>query len=58
MKSARVMLRRAYGPAPAKDFGPLGLQVVRERMIQAGWSRTYVNAQVGRVKRCRRRGWI
>jgi integrase len=40
-----------YGEQPAKDFGPLALQVVRERMIGEGWSRRYINAQVGRLKR-------
>ena len=52
IKSALSILRRAYGPTPARDFGPLALQVVRDRMIKEGWSRTYVNMQIGNVKRC------
>ena len=52
IKSALSILRRTYGETPARDFGPLALQVMRERMIKEGWSRTYLNAQVGRIKRC------
>ncbi len=43
-------LKRLYGSTPAIDFGPLALQAVREAMVEAGWSRTYVNRQVGRIK--------
>ena len=39
-------------PRAAEEFGPLALQVVRDRMVKEGWSRTYINAQVGRLKRC------
>lgn len=52
IKRALGVLRRAYGQTPARDFGPLALQVVRDGMIGMGWSRTYVNSQVGRLKRC------
>jgi hypothetical protein len=51
IKAMLAVLRRAYGPLPAREFGPLALQVVRERMIKAGWSRRYINAQIGRLKR-------
>jgi integrase len=40
-----------YGHTPAKDFGPLSLKTVRERMIDAGLSRGVVNQRVGRVRR-------
>jgi integrase len=46
------VLRRAYGDELANGFGPLALQVLREQMVGIGWSRTYINAQIGRLKRC------
>lgn len=52
IKRALAILRRAYGEKPAREFGPLGLQVVRDQMIAEGWSRGYVNEQIGRLKRC------
>ncbi|MGE5611224.1 MAG: tyrosine-type recombinase/integrase [Bacillota bacterium] len=51
IKLMLALLRRTYGPLLAREFGPLALQVVRERMIKAGWSRRYINAQIGRLKR-------
>lgn len=51
IKSALGLLRRTYGDTPVRDFGPLALQVVRERMVKEGWSRSYVNEQVSRIKR-------
>src|SRR5262249_18648679 len=44
-------VRELYGHTPAADVGPLALQAVRRRMIDAGWCRTRVNKQVGRVRR-------
>jgi integrase len=40
-----------YGKTPATDFGPLALQVVQQRMIEAGLCRTFINKQIGRIKR-------
>jgi len=40
-----------YGMAPAAEFGPLALKAVRQSMIDAGWCRSHINKQVGRVKR-------
>jgi hypothetical protein len=51
IKLALATLRRLYGQTLAREFGPLALQTVRNRMVADGWSRTYVNAQVGRLKR-------
>src|SRR5262245_58084764 len=45
------LLRELYGHTPAKEFGPLGLKALRQRMIEVGWSRKLVNQRVGRVKR-------
>ena len=44
-------LRRAFGPTIAAEFGPLRLKAVREEMIRAGLSRSYINGSVGRIKR-------
>ncbi|QDU21862.1 tyrosine-type recombinase/integrase [Urbifossiella limnaea] len=44
-------VRALYGPTPARGFGPLALKAVRQRMVDAGWSRRVVNARVGRVRR-------
>jgi integrase len=44
-------IRSLYGFTRAAEFGPLALKVVREQMIQAGWSRKVINQRIGRVKR-------
>jgi integrase len=51
VRAALRYLRRTYGDTPAARFGPLALKTVRDQMIQAGLSRTYINASVGRIKR-------
>lgn len=38
--------------APANEFGPLALKAVRQRMIDNGWSRGYINKSIGRIRRC------
>lgn len=43
-------LVRLYGRHPARDFGPLSLEAVRGEMVRSGMARTYVNAQVRRVR--------
>src|SRR6185437_2802215 len=58
-------LRRLYGPTPASDFGPKSLKALRTSMLAPrevadpdtgdsvtvqGWSRTYTNRQIDRVK--------
>jgi hypothetical protein len=49
IKLALGMLRPLYGDTRASDFGPLALQAVRTRMVETGWSRGYVNVQIGRL---------
>lgn len=44
-------LRELYGHMLAKDFGPLALKAVREKMIDAGLCRGVVNQRVGRIRR-------
>lgn len=50
-KYALSLLHRVYGHTLAKDFGPLAIQSLRQKMVERGWSRLYVNQQVSRVKR-------
>lgn len=46
IKTANRHLLKLYEKHLASDFGPMHLKVVRQSMIEAGWSRTYVNQQV------------
>lgn len=39
-----------YADIPACDFSPMKLKAVRQRMVEAKWSRRHVNKQVGRLK--------
>jgi hypothetical protein len=43
-------LHRLYGPTSVTDFGPLKLEAVRNAMIEAGWCRSNINRQIGRIK--------
>ena len=60
------IVRELYGLTPAKDFGPLALKAVREKMIEGDpnakdadgkpcprkpWSRKNINVMIGRVRR-------
>lgn len=56
LKPALRTLRQLYGSLPADEFGPLALKVVRERFIELGQSRRYVNENVDRIKRMYRWG--
>ena len=40
-----------YGSTPAEQFGSKRLDKVRQRMIKRGWTRLYINKQIGRLKR-------
>jgi hypothetical protein len=44
-------LKELCGRTLCRDFGPLALEVVRNRMIDAGVTRTRINQHVGRVRR-------
>lgn len=45
------VLRRHHGTSFAKDFGPLALDELREKMIdEMDWSRSYLNKQVNRLR--------
>ncbi len=51
IKAAIRFLKDWYGMTLVSDFGPLALQAVRQSMVEADFSRNYVNAQIGRLKR-------
>lgn len=44
-------LKSLYGSTPAREFGPLALKAVRQKLIESNLSRGYVNSSVGRLKR-------
>jgi integrase len=44
-------VRELYGLSPARDFGPLALKAVRQKFINAGWCRGFINQRIGRVRR-------
>lgn len=56
IKYAIREFRGFFGDRPAREFGPVALKALRERMVGKGWSRRYVNKQCGRVKRVVRFG--
>jgi integrase len=43
-------LRELYGFTPAGEFGPKRLRAVRQKMIDAGWTRRNINKQVSRIR--------
>jgi integrase len=51
LRDALRVVRQLYGRSSAREFGPLGLKACRAEMVKKDWSRTYVNAQVDRVRR-------
>jgi len=51
LRSALKIVKRLYGPTLAANFGPLALRAVQAAMVQSGWVRSHINAQVGRVRR-------
>ena len=52
IKIALHWLNQYYGHTPAAKFGPLALQALQMRMVEAGQSRGYVNANIDRIRRC------
>jgi len=63
LRSAIRPLRELYGHTPVREFGPLALKAVREKMIERkhpwtkkNWSREYVNEAVSRIRRIFRWG--
>jgi integrase len=50
-RQAMKPLRTLYGKTAVESFGPLALKTVRERFVRAGFARSHINKQVGRLKR-------
>jgi len=51
LRGALAVVRQLYGQTHALDFGALALKACRGKMVEQGWSRGYVNAQVDRLRR-------
>jgi integrase len=56
MREALRPLKELYGLTPIRDFGPLALKTVRQKMIEGGLCRTHINHQVYRIRRLFRWG--
>ncbi len=52
IKEALKIVRELYGRTIADEFGPLALKAVRQSMVNNGWSRSYINKSIGRIRRC------
>jgi integrase len=51
LRDALRVVKHLYGSIPAKGFGPLALKACRSHMLEKDWARTYVNAQMDRIRR-------
>ena len=51
LRDALRPLRPHYGRCLAAEFGPLALKTVRRAMIDAGLSRSTINARIGKIRR-------
>jgi len=56
IKSAVRIVRKRYGATTAATFSPLSLKALQQAMVDEGWSRGFINRQIGRVKRMFRWG--
>lgn len=50
IKSAVKLARELYGETAAAEFGPVRLRTVRDAMIRKGWSRSFINREVKRLR--------
>jgi integrase len=50
IRSAIRMARELYGSTVADEFDVLRLRTVREAMVRKGWSRSFINKQVKRLR--------
>lgn len=51
IRAAIRPLKALYGHTAAVEFGPKSLRAVRQRMVESGQCRSYVNQNIGRIKR-------
>lgn len=50
LKSAIRIARGLFGATRIDEFGPLKLRLVRDEMVAKGWSRSFTNKQVKRLR--------
>jgi integrase len=50
IRAALRFLRKEYGPTLAAEFGPTKLKALQGKMARSGLARSYVNANIGRIK--------
>jgi len=48
--SAIAPLKELFGMLPVEQFGPCALKAVRQKMVEKGWCRRYVNRSVTRIR--------
>lgn len=51
IKAALRYLKEWYGREPAVEFGPVRLKAIRQKMIEDGHSRRYINDHIDRIRR-------
>ena len=56
VKVALRHLKQLYGKTVVTEFGPLALMALQDHMIKQGNCRSYINFQIGRIKRAVRWG--
>jgi integrase len=50
-KTTFRILKALYASTTVNQFGPLALETVRNKMIEAGWCRNLINKRIGRIRR-------
>lgn len=51
IKAALRFVKSLYRETPAREFGPLALKAVRQKMVEAGLARTTINNNTHRIRR-------
>jgi integrase len=51
IRDALRVVKNLFGRESLSSFGPKKLEQVQQAMVGLGWSRNYINGQVGRVRR-------
>src|SRR5262249_28445112 len=49
-RQAVRLTRDLYGHTPVREFGPLALKAIRQRLIDAGLCRRVINGRVARIR--------
>jgi integrase len=50
-KPILALMRDLYGETPAAEFGPKRLRALRQKLIERGGARGYINSSIARLKR-------